>query len=82
MVMHSMEPGYEPKDSIMQAVREMEDGETVVFVCHPGYLDRFILESSSLTTDRAKEVDALIDPELCAWLESQPNLRLIDYRDL
>lgn len=80
--MHSMEPGYEPKDSIMQAVREMEDGETVVFVCHPGYLDRFILESSSLTTDRAKEVDALIDPELCAWLESQPNLRLIDYRDL
>ena len=82
MVMHSMEPGYEPKDSIMQTVREMEDGETVVFVCHPGYLDRFILENSSLTTDRTKEVDALIDPELRAWLESQPDLRLIDYRDL
>ena len=61
MVMHSMEPGYEPKDSIMQTVREMSDGETVVFVCHPGYLDRFILENSSLTTDRTKEVDALID---------------------
>ena len=58
------------------------DGETVVFVCHPGYLDRFILESSSLTTDRTKEVDALIDPELRAWLEAQDDLRLIDYRDL
>ena len=73
--MHSMEPGYEPKDSIMQTVREMSDGETVVFVCHPGYLDRFILENSSLTTDRTKEVDALIDPELRAWLGSQPDLR-------
>lgn len=82
MVMRSMEPGYEPKEAIMQTVREMSDGEAVVFVCHPGYLDRFILENSSLTTDRTKEVDALIDPELRAWLESQPDLRLIDYRDL
>lgn len=82
MVMRSMEPGYEPKEAIMQTVREMADGETVVFVCHPGYLDRFILESSSLTTDRTKEVDALIDPELWAWLEAQDDLRLIDYRDL
>ena len=82
MVMHSMEPGYESKDSIMQTVREMADGETVVFVCHPGYLDRFILESSSLTADRTKKVDALIDPELRAWLEAQDDLCLIDYRDL
>ena len=82
MVMRSMKPGYEPKEAIMQTVREMSDGETVVFVCHPGYLDRFILENSSLTTDRTKEVDALIDLDLRAWLESQPDLRLIAYRDL
>lgn len=82
MVMRSMEPGYEPKEAIMQTVREMVEGETVIFVCHPGYLDRFILENSSLTTDRTKEVDALFDPGLRAWLESQPDLRLIDYRDL
>ncbi len=82
MVMHSMEPGYEPKASIMETVRGMVDGDTVVFVCHPGYLDRFILEHSSLTTDRTKEVDALIDPELRAWLEGQSGLRLIDYREL
>lgn len=82
MVMHSMELGYESKDSIMQTVREMADGETVVFVCHLGYLDRFILESSSLTADRTKKVDALIDPELRAWLGAQDDLCLIDYRDL
>ncbi len=56
--------------------------ETVVFVCHPGYLDNFILRNSSLTTPRVQEVDALIDPDLRAWLEAQPDLRLIDYRDL
>ena len=82
MVMESMLPDYDPAASIRRAVEGMADGETVVFVCHPGYLDNFILQNSSLTTPRAREVDALIDPELRAWLESQPDLRLIDYRDL
>ena len=82
MVMRSMSPDYEPAASIRAAVEDMADGETVVFVCHPGYLDRFILENSSLTTDRTKEVDALIDPDLRAWLEGRADLRLVDYRDL
>ncbi|KXB61890.1 ChbG/HpnK family deacetylase [Olsenella sp. DNF00959] len=82
MVMRSMSPDYDPAAAIRQTVESMADGETVVFVCHPGYLDDFILHSSSLTTDRTKEVDALVDPALRAWLESRDDLRLIDYRDL
>ena len=82
MVMRSMQPGYDPAAIIRETVENMADEETVVFVAHPGYLDRFILETSSLTADRTKEVDALIDPDLRAWLESQPDLRLVDYRDL
>ena len=82
MVMESMLPDYDPAASIRRAVEGMADGETVIFVCHPGYLDNFILQNSSLTTPRVQEVDALIDPELRAWLKSQPDLRLIDYRDL
>ena len=82
MVLKSMQPGYDPTAEIKAAVEGMADGETVVFVCHPGYLDNFILQTSSLTADRTKEVDALIDPELRAWLEAQPGLRLVDYRDL
>lgn len=82
MVMRSLTPGYDPKAAIMETVEQMADGETVVFVCHPGYLDNYILTHSSLTEDRTKEVDALIDPELRAWLEAQPDLRLVDYRDL
>ena len=75
-------PGYDPAACLKETVETMADGETVVFVAHPGYLDRFILENSSLTTDRTKEVDALISPKLRAWLEAQPDLKLIDYRDL
>ena len=82
MVMRSQMPGYDPAAAIRETVEEMKDGETAVFVCHPGYLDHYILTHSSLTEDRTKEVDALIDPELRAWLEGRDDLELIDYRDL
>lgn len=76
-------PGqYDPIDFVKRTVGSMADGETYVLVFHPGYLDAFILANSSLTTNRTKEVDALIDPALRAWLEAQPGLKLITYRDL
>lgn len=73
---------YDPADFVRRTVEGMADGDTYVLVFHPGYLDAFILANSSLTVNRTKEVDALIDPGLRAWLEAQPDLRLIDYRDL
>lgn len=73
---------YDPVDFVRRTVEDMADGETYVLVFHPGYLDAFILDNSSLTVNRTKEVDALIDPGLRAWLEGQPGLRLVDYRDL
>lgn len=82
MVLEDMSPDYDPRDFIRRTVREMADGETVVMVFHPGYLDDFILTHSSLTANRTKEVDALIDPDVRAWLEEQADLRLVDYRDL
>ena len=73
---------YDPISMIKRVVNDMADGETYVAIFHPGYLDAFILNNSSLTVNRTKEVDALIDPSLCAWLEAQDDLRLVDYRDL
>lgn len=73
---------YDPADFVRRTVENMADGETYVLVFHPGYLDAFILGTSSLTVNRTKEVDALIDPALRAWLEAQGDLRLVDYRDL
>ena len=74
--------GYDPWAALKQIVSEMPDGDTMVCVFHPGYLDAFILDSSSLTTNRTRNVDMLIDPAMRAWLEEQPDLRLVDYRDL
>ncbi|MBR3326711.1 MAG: ChbG/HpnK family deacetylase [Atopobiaceae bacterium] len=73
---------YDPAEFVRRTVSQMADGETYVLVFHPGYLDAFILGNSSLTVNRTKEVDALIDPTLRAWLEAQDDLRLVDYRDL
>ncbi|MBR3234137.1 MAG: hypothetical protein IKG11_00825 [Atopobiaceae bacterium] len=73
---------YDPTSMLKRIVNEMADGDTYVAVFHPGYLDAFILGNSSLTVNRTKEVDALIDPALRTWLEEQDNLRLVDYRDL
>jgi predicted glycoside hydrolase/deacetylase ChbG (UPF0249 family) len=73
---------YHPADFIRRTAEGLKDGETGVIVLHPGYLDAYILEHSSLTQNRTKEVDALIDPDLRAWLEAQEDLELIDYRDI
>lgn len=73
---------YDPEAFVHRTVESLADGETAVMVFHPGYLDAFILHNSSLTTNRTKEVDALIDPKLREWLSSQPDLQLVDYRDL
>ena len=73
---------YDPTEFVHRMVQNMADGETYVLVFHPGYLDAFILGTSSLTVNRTKEVDALIDPSLREWLEGQDDLRLVDYRDL
>ena len=74
--------GYDPWAALKDIVEGMADDETKVVVFHPGYLDAFILDSSSLTTNRTRNVDMLIDPAMRAWLESQTDLRLVDYRDL
>jgi predicted glycoside hydrolase/deacetylase ChbG (UPF0249 family) len=73
---------YDPAEFVRRTVERMADGDTYVLVFHPGYLDAFILNNSSLTVNRAKEVDALIDPALCAWLEARGDVRLVTYRDL
>ena len=73
---------YHPADFIHRTAEGLKEGETGVMVFHPGYLDAYILEHSSLTQNRTKEVDALIDSDLRAWLEAQEDLELIDYRDI
>ena len=82
LVMESMRADYVPARDIRRAIEDMAAGETVVLICHPGYLDEFALATSSLTRARAQEADLLVDPAFSAWLNTIDDLQLIDYRDL
>jgi predicted glycoside hydrolase/deacetylase ChbG (UPF0249 family) len=52
-----------------------------MFVCHPGYLDDFILRTSSLTIPRTKEVAMACDPATRQWLEEN-EVQVVTYDDL
>lgn len=82
LVMESMRADYVPARDIRRAVERMEDGQTVVLICHPGYLDEFALATSSLTRARTQEAGLLVDPAFREWLDTIDDLRLVDYRDL
>lgn len=79
--MGSMQPDYDPWQCLKDAVAGARTDMPNVFVCHPGYLDDFILNNSSLTINRTKEVAMLCDPAMKAWLEEQ-GVELITYDDV
>lgn len=79
--MDSMKPDYDPFETLKKAVAGARTDMPNVFVCHPGYLDDFILKNSSLTVNRTKEVAMLCDPAVKAWLEDQ-GVELITYDDV
>lgn len=79
--MKSMEPDYDPVQALKQAVEKARSDMPNIFVCHPGYLDEYLLNNSSLTINRTKEVTMLCDPEIKEWLSGQ-NVQLITYRDI
>lgn len=79
--MRSMDPDYDPARELKEAVLHARTDMPNVFVCHPGYLDAFLLRSSSLTVNRTKEVEMLCDPAMRTWLEEH-DVRLLRYSDL
>jgi predicted glycoside hydrolase/deacetylase ChbG (UPF0249 family) len=79
--MGSMSPEYDPAECLRDAVKNARTDMPNIFVCHPGYLDAYLLRSSSLTVNRTKEVEMLCDPEMKKWLKEQ-GVELITYRDI
>jgi predicted glycoside hydrolase/deacetylase ChbG (UPF0249 family) len=77
--MESMKPDYDP----LRALKEItyhEDGVDM-FVCHPGYLDAYILKKSSLTMPRPMEVEMLCSAEAKEWIAGN-HIQLVTYDDL
>lgn len=48
---------------------------------HPGYLDQYVLENTSLTLPRCRDLATLCDPRVRAWLEDH-EVELTDFRAL
>jgi predicted glycoside hydrolase/deacetylase ChbG (UPF0249 family) len=78
--MESMLQDYDPYQSLEDFIAN-SDAEYGMFVTHPGYLDQYILDTSSLTRPRPKEVEMLCNPKTKDLLEKY-NVTLITYFDL
>lgn len=68
---NNMSADYDARAALKQALSRAEDGKCYLYVCHPGYVDSYLLENSFLTLARAKEADMLCDPEIRFWLHDQ-----------
>ena len=79
--MESMEPDYDPATTLKKGLLSAPEGMPAVFVGHPGYLDDFILNNSTLTVNRTKVVAMFCDPSIRQWLEDQ-GVELIAYSDI
>jgi predicted glycoside hydrolase/deacetylase ChbG (UPF0249 family) len=50
-------------------------------VLHPGFVDAYVLDTSYITTARAREVAFAINPEVPKWCEEN-GVQLLTYADL
>ena len=79
--MESMKSDYDPFVTLKKAVFEAREDMPNIFVCHPGYVDDYLLHHSSLTLNRTKEVAMLCDPKVRSWLQEN-NVTLLSYNDI
>ena len=80
--MDSGNPGYDPFESFKKAASQpMGEGECALMVLHPGYVDKYIYDTSYITKARALEVDFAINPEVPKWCEEN-GVKLLTYADL
>lgn len=77
----AMADDYDPFKSLKKMVNNSHADGVDMMICHPGYLDDYILRKSSLTIPRTKEVAMISNPEVQKWLEEN-DVKLITYDEL
>lgn len=78
---NNLSPDYDPFQTLQQVVLTAKRDLPGVYVCHPGYVDDYLMRTSSLNLNRTKEVVMLTDPTVKSWLEGQ-KVELISYDDI
>lgn len=71
-------PLYNPLENILQI--DVNADKIFVRSQHPGYLDKYILQESSCTIQRVKDVEVLCSEELKNWIREN-NVELINMHD-
>ena len=80
--MDSGNPDYNPFESFKKAALQPQaEDEAMLMVLHPGYVDKYIYDTSYITKNRALEVDFAINPEVPKWCEEN-DVKLLTYADL
>lgn len=52
--------------------------EIAVVHFHPGYIDQYVLDNTSLTLPRCRDLETLCDPRVRAWIERN-GIELVDF---
>ena len=80
--MDSMAPGYDPFASLQKAaLAEYGGNECPMFVCHPGYIDDYLIHHSSLVDPRPMEVAMATSPATKQWLKDH-DVTVVTYDEL
>lgn len=79
--MDSMKPDYNPLDLLKYILKNAHKDSVNIMVCHPGYLDSYILKNSSLTIPRTLEVEMLCSEETKEIIKEEKGI-LVTYDEL
>lgn len=77
----SMSDQYDPKRELIEQMDVALEDYVYLCVFHPGYLDDFLLNNSSLTINRTKEVEMLCDSSILDFMKER-DIQNVDYREL
>lgn len=70
----------QPSDLIeMFSQEEIDSDDIFEFALHPGYVDKIVMELSSLNVGRAYDAEVFMASETKEWLAKNPNITLVGY---
>ncbi|MGF1932658.1 ChbG/HpnK family deacetylase [Enterococcus casseliflavus] len=72
---------YQPLDTLKELAKQNHSSGYSMMVCHPGYIDQYLLDNSSLIFPRVKEVEMLCSNETKDWLKKN-SIELIRYSEI
>lgn len=76
-----MKPDYNPFQTMKDIEAITPEDACSMMVCHPGYVDAYILEHSSMTVNRTLDVEFACSPDTRTWL-TERNIQLVTYDEL